>query len=56
MYSPTDRHVGYYHILSIKNNAAIWGTYFFGLSVLILFVKIPKSAIAASYGSSSSNF
>ena len=53
-HSSTDGHLGYFHTLTIVNNAAInmGGHMYFHCCVLISFGYIPRSGIARLYGRS----
>ena len=52
IYSSLDRHIGYIHIFDFVNSADLTFQY----PVFIFFGNVPRSGIAASYGSCVFNF
>ena len=56
IHSSADGHLGYFHVLEIKNSVAVNIGVHMSLSFLVSSVCMPSSRIAGSYGSSISRF
>ena len=56
IHSSADGHLGCFHVLAIINSAAMNIGVHVSLSDLVSSVRIPRSGIAGSYGSSISSF
>ena len=56
IHSSADGHLGCFHVLAIKNSAAMNTGVHVSLSDLVSSVCMPRSGVAGSYGSSISSF
>ena len=56
IHSSADGHLSYFHVLAIKNSAAMNSGVHVSLSDLVSLVCMPRSGIDGSYGSSISSF